>query len=137
MENQIVDNEVNLFENQEVCFKVAMSKEARDAGDVKEFKTVVSMDNSLVDDIVKAAMKSYVIDLQGQIRNNWDKFLVLDIPETITFGQPLFGKKVKVVKQVLTPEELNKLMSDRLRSMSQDEILEFASSGKMPERFNS
>ena len=121
MENQIVDTEVNLFENQEVCFKVAMSQEARDTGNVKEFKTVVSLDNSLVGDIVKAAMKSYVIDLQGQIRNNWDKFLVLDIPETITFGQPLFGKKVKVVKQVMTSEEIQEASLKAAQKMTPEE----------------
>jgi len=121
MENQIVDNEVNLFENQEVCFKVAMSQEARDTGNVKEFKTVVSLDNSLVGDIVKAAMRSYVIDLQGQIRNNWDKFLVLDIPETITFGQPLFGKKVKVVKQVMTSEEIQEASLKAAQKMTPEE----------------
>jgi len=121
MENQIVDTEVNLFENQEVCFKVAMSQEARDTGNVKEFKTVVSLDNSLVGDIVKAAMRSYVIDLQGQIRNNWDKFLVLDIPETITFGQPLFGKKVKVVKQVMTSEEIQEASLKAAQKMTPEE----------------
>ena len=120
-----------------VEFKVAMDAEQAKLKNHKEVTLKVDFPEDVMEEVYKAATKSYVIDMQGQIRNNWDKFMDCDLPEVLVFGQSLFGKKVKVVKQVLTPEELNKLMSDRLRSMSQDEILEFASSGKMPERFNS
>lgn len=119
----------------EVTFKVAMDNEAAKAKQHEEVNMLVDITDDVMNDVYDAAVKSYVIGMQGQIRNNWDKFLSDGTPGRIVFGQPLYAKKAKVVKVQMTQEEIMSEASKFISQMNQAEIMEFAQTGKFPERF--
>lgn len=92
----------------EVEFKVAMDKEAAKNKDYEVVNLEVVIGEEHLDAVVEAAIKSQVILWQGQIRNNWDKFMADDYeqPEELEFGQPLFGPKKRTVVRNMTTEEM-------------------------------
>ena len=104
-----------------VEFKVAMDAEQAKLKNHKEVTLKVDFPDEVMDEVYKAATKSYVIDMQGQIRNNWDKFMDCDLPEVLVFGQSIFGKKVKVVKQVMTSEEIQEASLKAAQKMTPEE----------------
>ena len=51
-----------------VSFKVAKNREAKDNGQIHNFKAVVDFTGMTVEDVLKAAVQSHVISQQGAIR---------------------------------------------------------------------
>ena len=120
------------MENQKVEFKVAMDSEQAKLKNHKEVKVEVSLPPEIEELVVKAAMKSYVIDLQNQIRTNWDTFLKDGVPETLMFGQALYAKRVKVSVRQPTQEEIDKSAAEKFSKMTPEQIMEFVKTGKFP-----
>jgi hypothetical protein len=105
----------------EVEFKVAMDKEAAKN---KEHETVVFtvvVKDEHMEDVVAAAVKSQVILWQGQIRNNWDKFMgdEFEMPEEVEFGQPLFGPKPRTTTRRMTEDEMIQELSKNPKAMEE------------------
>ena len=73
-----------------VKFKVAMDAEQKAAKNFKEVEFECSFDGVDPSIIQRHAIANQVVAWQGQIRNNWDKFLSGKLPKIVTFGVPLF-----------------------------------------------
>jgi hypothetical protein len=111
-----------IMEYQNVEFKIALNNEEKLKGnslDVAFRVDFTGVDETLVR---KYALKSYIIEVQSQIRNNWDTFQKDGIPNDIKFGNPVLGKK-KSVK--LTDEEILEKSKKLFEGMSKEEILKF------------
>lgn len=91
-------------------FTVAMDSEAKKNGDVKTVELEISFDGVSEEEIRKAAIANCVVGWQGQIRNNWDKFLEGELPEVVTFGVPLFESARKTVVP-MTPEGMKEYIN--------------------------
>ncbi|HUW44852.1 MAG TPA: hypothetical protein VMW50_03560 [Dehalococcoidia bacterium] len=73
-----------------VKFKVAMDAEQKAAKNFKEVEFECSFDGVDPSIIQRHAIANQIVIWQGQIRNNWDKFLSGKLPKIVTFGVPLF-----------------------------------------------
>ena len=73
-----------------VKFKVAMDAEQKAAKNFKEVEFECSFDGVAPSIIQRHAIANQVVAWQGQIRNNWSKFLEGKLPKVVTFGTPLF-----------------------------------------------
>ena len=105
----------------QVTFKVSMNDEEKKAGNAKEVKLNVDMSKATREELEIAALKSYVIKIQGEFRPNWDKFMAGDYPRDITYGQVLFAKKATRV--MTEAEKVAAYKSDAL-AMSETERLD-------------
>lgn len=126
---------------EKVTFKVSMDKEQKE---LKNFKTVeiqVDMEGVSQADLVKYAMKSYVIELQGQVRPNWTEFekALVDgkFTKTLKFGEALFEGKGRgqvtlakaqtvyadAMAKLGRKEKLDKLLKDGLISQEMYDTL--------------
>ena len=116
-----------------VEFKVSMDSEQAKLKNHKLVTLKVEYPESVVDQVFKAATKSYVIDLQGQIRNHWDSFSKCDLPDVMEFGTPLYSKKTKVVKRKPTQKEIDDSAAQKFSKMTPEQIAEFVRTGRFPE----
>ena len=55
-------------------FTVSMDKEQKAAKNFYNVELDVDMSDASREDLEKYAFKAYVVELQGQIRPNWDEF---------------------------------------------------------------
>ena len=85
---------------EKVEFKVAMNQEEKEAGNIHEVKVQVDM-NVDMETLRKYALRAYKVELQGQIRPNWDKFASGDYPKELKLGESMFESKRGVVTVVL------------------------------------
>lgn len=98
-------------------FTVSMDKEQKAAKNFYNVELDVDMSEASREDLEKYAFKAYVVELQGQIRPNWDDFEKACVDKKFTkalkFGDPLFAATrgaVTVAKAMdKVKEELNKL----------------------------
>lgn len=120
----------------EVKFNVKPAgAEKEDKGETIEF--ICNVDSELhFDDLLADAMRSQVIKWQGQIRNNWDKFMSPDyeIPLTLDYGEALFEGK-RGGKRAPTKEEIQASAAQIIAQMTPEEIQEFVKTGEFPSRF--
>jgi hypothetical protein len=121
---------------QKVSFKVAMDAEQKALKNLHLVALEVEMDVPL-DILQKYALKAFVVELQGQIRPNWDNFIKGDYPKTLDLGHSLFAKKVsreitaeekqaayKTDVMSLTPEKrLLKMFEDKFITQEQYDSL--------------
>ena len=103
----------------EMKFKIALSQEARDAGDIHE--VVVNVEKCDDATMLKYALKAYTVEIQSQIRNNWDQFMKGDYPRELTIGQAMFTKRVV---KVMTIEEQKKAVAADMNKLSETERLD-------------
>jgi len=77
----------------DITFNVSKDADAKKAGDVHEVEFEIIFD--LVDDelIHKHAVANMVVAWQNQIRSNWEKFIADGLPDSITFGVPLYESR--------------------------------------------
>jgi hypothetical protein len=97
-------------------FKVAMDNEQAKAKNHVE----VEIDVEKCDDetMLKYAMKAYVVELQSQIRSNWDEFVKGEYPKALVIGEKMFeGRRGAPVTEAKAKEVLLK----KLEGMSMDE----------------
>ena len=74
-----------------VSFKIAMDNEQKKLNNVKTVTLDVSFDGVSNEVIRTAAIKQQTVAWQSQIRSHWTEFVEKGVPETITFGVPLFS----------------------------------------------
>jgi len=103
----------------EMKFKIAMNNEEKLIGNTHE----VTVNVEKCDDatMLKYALKAYTVEIQSQIRNNWDAFMRGDYPRELTIGQAMFSKKV--AKVMTEAEKVAAYKSDAL-AMSETERLD-------------
>ena len=107
----------------EAKFKVAM--DAEQAKLKNHHEVVINVEKCDDATMLKYAMKAYIVELQSQIRANWDQFIKGDYPKELVIGQAMFastrGKvSTKKAKEMyrdgmasLTPvQKLRKLLDD-------------------------
>lgn len=70
-------------------FTIAMNQEEKLAGNIHK----VSINVEKCDEItmLKYALKAYVVEIQSQIRNNWDQFIKGNYPKELVIGQAMFA----------------------------------------------
>lgn len=70
-------------------FTIAMNQEEKLAGNIHN----VSINVEKCDDatMLKYALKAYIVEIQSQIRNNWDQFIKGDYPKELVIGQAMFA----------------------------------------------
>ena len=70
-------------------FTIAMNQEEKLAGNIHK----VSINVEKCDDatMLKYALKAYIVEIQSQIRNNWDQFIKGDYPRELVIGQAMFA----------------------------------------------
>jgi hypothetical protein len=104
---------------QKVNFKVAMDAEQKALKNLHSVDLEVDMDVP-IDILEKYALKAFVVELQGQIRPNWDKFIKGEYPKTLDLGHSLFAKKVS---RPMTQEEKMEAYKKEVSAMSPEEKL--------------
>lgn len=70
-------------------FTIAMNQEEKLAGNIHK----VNINVEKCDDatMLKYALKAYIVEIQSQIRNNWDQFIKGDYPKELVIGQAMFA----------------------------------------------
>ena len=107
-------------------FKVSMNNEEKLAGNAFNVELDVDMSKASREDLEKYAFKAYIVELQGQIRPNWDEFEDACVDKKFTkalaFGDPLFApKKGAPITQAKATDVLAKAME----SMTMEEKLAY------------
>ena len=112
-----------------VEFKIAMDADAKRNGDVETVKFTISFEGVSDDIIRKAAIANQIVGWQSQIRSHWDEFTKGELPEVVTFGQPLFASKRTVVRQ-MSQEEVQQAAVNMFKGKSPEQIMYFVQHGK-------
>jgi hypothetical protein len=107
-----------------VEFKISRDSEAKKANEVKVVKFTISFEGVSDDIIRKAAIANQIVGWQSQIRSHWDEFSKGQLPEVVTFGQPLFASKRTVVRQ-MSQEEVQQAAVNMFKGKSPEQIMYF------------
>ena len=105
---------------EKVEFKVAMNQEEKEAGNIHEVKVQVDMNVDL-DTLRKYALRAYKVELQGQIRPNWDKFSKGEYPKELKLGDAMFESS----KGKVTVEKATSTLKAQLSKMSPEEKIAY------------
>jgi len=117
-----------------VEFKTSMNEDAKKAGDIKTVKFIVMFEGVSDDIIRKAAIKNQIIGWQSQIRTHWDEFSKGELPEVVTFGQPLFASTSRrTVTRPPTDAEIQTQAVNMFKGKSPEQIMYFVQNGKFEE----
>ena len=100
-------------------FNVAMNAEEKALKNLH--KVVLNVEKCDEAIMLKYATKAYIVEIQGQIRNNWDAFMKGDYPRELVIGQALFAKKVS---RPMTEEEKKEAYKKEVMSMKETERLD-------------
>jgi len=101
----------------EVKFKVAMDNEQ---AKLKNHKTVIlQVTNGDDETMLKYALKAYIVEIQGQIRNNWAAFIKGEYPKSVKIGEVVFASG----KGVVTKEKAKAAYKDSMAEMTMMEKL--------------
>jgi hypothetical protein len=100
-----------------VKFTVAMNAEEKKAGNVQTINLDVSFEGVDESLIYKHALANCVVGWQSQIRSHWDEYVDGKLPESITFGDPLFESARKPKARKMTMDE----MVTHIKSLPEDE----------------
>ena len=108
-------------------FTIAMNQEEKLAGNTHK----VSVNVEKCDDatMLKYAMKAYIVEIQSQIRNNWDQFIEGNYPKELVIGQAMFastrGKVTQEKAQEAYKAKVNQLsMVQKLRTLLDDGMID-------------
>ena len=108
-------------------FTIAMNQEEKLAGNVHK----VSVNVEKCDDatMLKYAMKAYIVEVQSQIRSNWDQFIKGEYPKELVIGQAMFastrGKVTQEKAQEAYKAKVNQLsMVQKLRTLLDDGMID-------------
>ena len=111
-----------------VKFKVAMDAEQKAAKNFKEVEFECSFDGVAPSIIQRHAIANQVVAWQGQIRNNWSKFLEGKLPKVVTFGNPLFeGGRGRT--RPITEDDIRAYLAGK----SPEEVMAFLAGGQAQE----
>lgn len=110
-----------------VEFKVAMDKEQ---AALKNHHNV-ELEVGKCDDetMLKYALKAYTVEIQSQIRSNWDQFITGEYPKELVIGQAMFastrGKVTAEKAQEAYKAKVNQLsMVQKLRTLLDDGMID-------------
>jgi hypothetical protein len=115
-------------------FKIAMDADAKRNGDVKTVKFTISFDGVHDDTIRKAAIANQIVGWQSQIRSHWDEFSKGELPEVVTFGQPLFASSRRAAVRPPTDAEIQAQAVNMFKGKSPEEIMYFVQHERFPEK---
>ena len=101
-----------------VEFKVAMDQEQAKAKN--HYNVVVEVAKCDDATMLKYAMKAYIVELQSQIRANWDEFLK-GYPKELVVGQAMFES----TRGKVTTEKARDVLKAQLSKMSNEEKLAY------------
>ena len=108
-------------------FTIAMNQEEKLAGNTHK----VSVNVEKCDDatMLKYAMKAYIVEVQSQIRANWDQFIAGNYPKELVIGQAMFastrGKVTQEKAQEAYKAKVNQLsMVQKLRTLLDDGMID-------------
>jgi hypothetical protein len=123
----------NTTNNTTVEFKIAMDIDAKRKGDVETVKFLISF-KGVDDDIIrKAAIANQIVGWQSQIRSHWDEFIKGELPEIVTFGQPLFASTKRTITRPPTDAEIQAQAVNMFKGRTPEEIMYFVQNGKFEE----
>ena len=110
-----------------VNFQVAMNAEEKALKNLHK----VELEVGTCDDetMLKYAMKAYTVEIQSQIRSNWDLFIKGEYPKELTIGQAMFastrGKVTAEKAQEAYKAKVNQLsMVQKLRTLLDDGMID-------------
>jgi hypothetical protein len=116
-----------------VEFKISRDAEAKKANEVKVVKFTISFEGVSNDIIRKAAIANQIVGWQSQIRSHWDEFSKGELPEVVTFGQPLFASTRRTVTRPPTDAEIQAQAVNMFKGKSPEQIMYFVQHGKFEE----
>ena len=102
-----------------VEFQVAMNAEEKALKNLHKVELEVGKADDAT--MLKYALKAYIVEIQGQIRNNWDKFIAGDYPKELTVGQAMFAKRAKEDYKTTL---MNKPMVQRLKVLLDEGMID-------------
>ena len=110
-----------------VNFQVAMNAEEKALKNLHK----VELEVGKCDDetMLKYAMKAYIVEVQSQIRANWDQFITGEYPKELVIGQAMFastrGKVTAEKAQDAYKAKVNQLsMVQKLRTLLDDGMID-------------
>ena len=110
-----------------VEFNVAMNAEEKA---LKNFhKVELNVEKCDEATMLKYALKAYTVEIQSQIRNNWDQFIKGEYPRELVIGQAMFastrGKVTAEKAQEAYKAKVNNMsMVEKLRTLLDDGMIE-------------
>ena len=96
----------------EAKFKVAMDAEQAKAKNHQE--VVIDVEKCDDSTMLKYAMKAYIVELQSQIRANWDHFIKGDYPRELVIGQAMFAS----TRGKVSAEKAKEMYKDGMASLT-------------------
>lgn len=111
-----------------MTFKISMNQEEKDAGNVH----TVELEVAKCDDetMLRYALKAYTVEVQSQIRNNWDAFVKGDYPKSVKIGEALFASG----RGVVTKEKAKMAYKNSMADMTMiQKLVTLHKDGMLPE----
>jgi len=104
----------------EIKFKVAMNAEEKALKNLHD--VVLNVEKCDEATMLKYATKAYIVEVQGQIRNNWELFIKGEYPKELVIGQAMFPKRVA---RPQTIEEQKAAVAADMKKLSETERLDY------------
>ena len=96
----------------EAKFKVAMDQEQAKLKNHHE--VVINVEKCDDATMLKYAMKAYTVEIQSQIRSNWDQFIKGDYPKELIIGQAMFAS----TRGKVSTEKAKEMYKDGMASLT-------------------
>ena len=100
-------------------FTIAMNQEEKSLGNTH--KVTVNVEKCDDETMLKYAMKAYTVEIQSQIRNNWDQFIAGNYPKELVIGQAMFES----TRGKVTVEKATSTLKAQLSKMSPEEKIAY------------
>lgn len=111
-----------------MTFKISMNQEEKDAGNVHTVELEVAKCDD--DIMLKYALKAYTVEVQSQIRNNWDAFVKGDYPKSVRVGEAVFASG----RGVVTKERAKAAYRDSMAEMTMlQKLMTLHKDGMLPD----
>lgn len=110
-----------------VNFQVAMNAEEKALKNL--YKVELNVEKCDEATMLKYALKAYTVEIQSQIRANWDQFITGEYPKELVIGQAMFastrGKVTAEKAQEAYKAKVNSLsMVQKLRTLLDDGMID-------------
>lgn len=110
-----------------VNFQVAMNAEEKALKNL--YKVELNVEKCDEATMLKYALKAYTVEIQSQIRANWDQFIKGEYPKELVIGQAMFastrGKVTAEKAQEAYKAKVNSLsMVQKLRTLLDDGMID-------------
>ena len=100
-----------------VEFQVAMNAEEKAMKNLHRVELNVEKCDDAT--MLKYALKAYIVEIQSQIRSNWDQFIAGNYPKELVIGQAMFAS----TRGKITQEKAQAVYKDSMAQLSQVEKL--------------